>query len=734
MKEIMIRCEIKKIYHRGNNDFTIASVKIKEHPINIAIPTADTIVRGNFRAVHEQDEFELWGNWVDYGKYGYQFNFTKYKLLLPETKKGIIKYLTNNVPSIGQTVAKRIVEEYGNSSIEVLKKNPEKLMNIKGITEKKLESIKKEINQFMFFDETLYYCLKNGLSYHDSLAIMDKFGDSSINQLKKNPYKIRGINGISFIQCEKIAKNENMEHNNIVRIKEGILYLIESNINYEGNVFVEKKYILQVLSRFLKGFSIYPKDLSHFEINRALNELIKENLIVEHEYNGGLYIYLTSYFHMEKFVVNKIGKILVSKQQSINDSLLDAKIEQYEKSSKIILDKKQVLAIKMALKNNISILTGGPGTGKTQTIKAIIDVLKMINPNISIALAAPTGRASKRMTELTNLPASTIHRLIHLNPVNNEDIEPILDDYIIIDESSMIDISLFYYLMKSIQDGSRILFVGDSNQLPSVGAGLILRDLIDSKTIPTITLTEIFRQKKTSNIILNAHKIINNNSNFKEGDDFVFTVIREKLLIKKQIITQIDSLLNNGYKLDDIQILTSIKAGDLGVDELNKVIQSNFNKNPKSINYGDKQYKIGDRVIQTVNNYDLEVFNGEIGKITQVQNINDEITVEVDFDGRLVTYNNDNLMEISLAYAITIHKAQGSEFPVVIIPIHFSMSYNYYKNSIYTAITRAKDRIFIIGDKKLFVEACLKEETNSRNSLIKPKLEDLFVKSDRMVN
>jgi len=729
--------EVKRINHRNiKSNYTVLEGHVKNRRVNKRVNTA-TIV-GKFPFVLEKDEFEAEGIWIEHKIYGKQFKIFNSKKIYPETKKGIIEFLKRHVKGLGDKTATLIVDTLGEEALSKIEKDYTCLIGIGKIKEEKAKKIYNAITANKYFEELFLFIRSCGYNYEIALKIYEEFKDLSLKTITNNPYILCNIDGIDFTIADKIAKNLFFDYKKIERIKYAILYYIEIDMQSYGNLFIYKDDLLNNINPFLNTYSAYKDVYIEKEIiEQGLNELKSEQKIVIDKYEDSEVIYLTKYYYIENEIIKLLKnhlqatKMFVVKTEDIDDF-----INYYESKYSIKLASKQKEAIYMALQNGLSILTGGPGTGKTQTINAIIKCIEYIKKGAVIHLLAPTGRASRRIAEVTNKEAKTIHRAIGLNPYKESEINTLEGDIVIIDESSMIDAYVFYKLLKSIDYNTRILFVGDYEQLPSVGPGLILRDLINSGVIPVTKLDEIFRQSKQSNIVSNAHKIIKGikttdedglifNDNRKK--DFYFIRTNDITEIKSLILSKMQGLIDKKwFKLQNIQILTPMKKKDLGTDELNYLIQNTFNKKNENTQIelqNGKTFRIGDRVIQTINNYDLNVFNGEIGYIKFIND--EEMKVTVEFEDKEVEYNEEELEQLELAYAITIHKSQGSEFPVVIIPIHESQQSMLNRNLIYTAVTRAKHMVLLIGSENALNKGIETVEQVKRNSQILYKLKKI---------
>ncbi len=605
-----------------------------------------------------------------------------------------------------------------------------------GITEKKAMDMHNAMQEHKEHEKAMNILMNLGLSHEKAFLIYKRLGFSAVDEIRKNPYLLI-IHDIDFKSIDTIAINLGFKANNPERIKAGIMIYIQNQMKNKGDMFVYEKDIIEKLSSFISEHGGFNEDytISEDEIKLSLNLLLIDNKVaIEDTEDENRIIYITFYKFIEDEIVRYLDNIVNAPIKHIcNAEEVNKFIEVYELQTGLKLAENQKNAVHMVMGNNFSILSGGPGTGKTQTINTIISCFKAAKPDAQISLAAPTGRAAKRMTELTGVEAKTIHRLIGLNSFREErpQLIEIDADLLIIDESSMIDAYVFYNLLSVIPEKTKVLFVGDYQQLPSVGPGLILRDLIDSGEIETTILNEIFRQKSGSQIIENAHKVINGDKNLSldaNQDDFYFINQPAQGKIQELIILSIKRLLETGYKLEDIQVLSVFNEGDLGVIELNKRIQEKFNPKyqviPEIRISDDKCLRLYDKVMQTVNNYNLEVFNGEVGVIKYMNLDNEEVIV--DFGDKEVTYNMETISELTLAYAITVFKGQGSEFDVVIMPFHSSLEILLNRNTIYTGLTRAKKRVICIGDREEFNSGIDKKDSMERNSILKYKLNKCF--------
>lgn len=644
---------------------------------------------GNLPKLNEGDRVELSGDWVKHPRYGKQFKIESANISHPTTESGIIKYLAGGmIHGIGPVTAKRIVNHFGESTMDIFESNINRLLEVEGIGQKKLEVIKEGWESQKGVKNVMLFLQSNGISSTYSMKIYKTYGDAAPELIEKNPYRlISDIWGIGFKTADEIGKNLGFTGDDPLRIKAGIIHTLQQ-ANKDGHVFLPKEELVRETSFILQT------DIGYSDI--IFEELEENDEIFVQNKN----VYLSEYYRAEREIENSIKRLLQisSEKPPKLDKIISGFKENYSNE--------QINAIKTAFSEKMLIITGGPGTGKTTTLKGIIQLFQTFDKKIM--LAAPTGRAAKRMAEVIGLEAKTIHRLLEFNPKDgsfsyNED-NPLETDLLIIDEVSMIDTLLMYNLIIAISLNTTIIFVGDVDQLPSVGAGNILKDLIGSEIIPKIELNTIFRQAKDSDIITNAHRINRGEMpafNYLKNSDFIFLEESENTKIPDKILHLCKTELPEQYKfnpVEDIQILSPIYKGDVGVTILNKLFQNELNKSAKVYLQGEKIFKANDKVMQLRNNYDKGVFNGDIGFVVG-SNTEDKILF-VSFEEKMVEYKFEDLDELTLAYAVTVHKSQGSEFPCIILPLTTSHYMMLQRNLLYTAITRATKLLILIGTKK----------------------------------
>ena len=698
----------------------------------------------------EGQNLRLKGNWVIHKQFGRQFNIEEYEEILPTSVLGIEKYLSSGIiRGIGPITAKRIVKIFKEETLNILDNDIHKLKEIEGIGEKKFKIIYESYTEQKDLKDIIIYFQNHGMSTNQCIKIYKKFGSGAKDIILGNPYILSDeIAGIGFITADRIAKSIGVELTSDFRIQSGIKYIL-NQFSLAGNTFMPKD---KLISETAKILTIKEDKVEENLINMALETKLKIEKIKDVEA-----VFALPYYYCELGVTNKIITLSIENFRTINTDI-EFEIESFEKKHNIKFAESQREAILGAFENGIEIITGGPGTGKTTIIKSIIEIYE--NNGMNVLLAAPTGRAAKRMSESTGREAKTIHRLLEMGVSDDGDeensyyikgeSEPLEADVIIIDEASMIDIMLMHSLLKAIKLGTRLIIVGDVDQLPSVGAGNVLKDLIESNFIKVVRLKDIFRQGKESLIVINAHKINNGEMphlNRKDGDFF----FENKVEVDEILITIIDlinrRLPNFKKSLDkyrDIQILTPTRKGDLGVQNLNNKLQEILNpkdKGKREKEMKDVVFREGDKIMQTKNNYQLKwtrvngygesegvgVFNGDMGFIESINEEDKTLTVIFD-DERKVVYDFIYLDELELAYAITIHKSQGSEFKVVITPAFMGSPLLMNKNLLYTAITRAKELVVVVGMPKALKYMISNTKIMERYSSLKDRIVDITEK------
>lgn len=707
---IKLRCVVEHItYQNPENGWSVMKVKVKGYD-NLVTLT------GSLLDVPVGSVLFCDGDWKVDARYGQQFVVQSWTKVMPATIYGIEKYLGSGlVKGIGPVFAKSIVSKFGAETLNVIDNEPHRLLEVPKLGKKRVERIKESWEKQKDIKEVMVFLQGHGVSTAFAAKIYRKYEKESIAKVKENPYQLADdIWGIGFKTADGIASKMGYGKNDPRRCRSGILYTL-NDLAEEGHVYAEPEQLIEAATKLLEA--------EEAPVRQALADMIEaKDVIAESDV-----VYLPPFYYAENGSANRL-KTLLTDTNILDNSIAAEPEAQYGMSQidGIVYDEVQQAAIDKAMDSKVMVLTGGPGTGKTTTTQGIIAAFKA--RNLQILLAAPTGRASKRMTEATGMEAKTIHRLLEYNPMDgykrNEE-NPLEGDALIVDECSMIDILLFYNLMKAIPSNMRLILVGDIDQLPSVGAGNVLRDIIDSQQIPVVRLTRIFRQAQSSRIVMNAHAInagkYPNISNGKETDFFFIKQEDADEMLKLIIGLVRDRLPKKyGFPAKEIQVLTPMQRGTVGAGNLNIELQNALNPSGASLARGGYTYRQGDKVMQIRNNYDKNVFNGDIGYITAVDT--NERTLTVTFDSRLVEYDITELDELTLAYAITIHKSQGSEFPVVVMPITMKHYVMLQRNLINTGITRAKKICVLVGTTKALAYAIHNNTVSKRNTKLKERL------------
>ena len=744
-----IRCVVERItYQNPENGYSVLKCRVKDY--NDLVPVIGNLVDATVGSVLLCE-----GSWKVDSKYGRQFVTENWEETLPATVYGMEKYLGSGlIKGVGPKFAKKIVQKYGVDTFTVIEDNVELLIEIDGIGRKRVRMIaeswerQKEIKNIMLFLQ------EHQVSTSYAAKIFKQYGNESISVMKENPYRLADdIWGIGFKTADQIAMKLGFKNESYVRLRSGLMYTL-SELSNDGHVFAEKQQLIDTASELLSASPetviMTMDDMLHKQ------ELIQEKEIIRTDEKGNpiTAIYLPPFFYAEIGVAGKLKKLasspaadrlytkLIEARQQSGNNELSVDISAIQKKTGMDYDEIQADAIRASATAKVMVLTGGPGTGKTTTTHGIISAYRAYG--LKILLAAPTGRAAKRMTEATGLEAKTIHRLLECKPPEgyqrNEE-NPLEGDVLIVDECSMIDIVLMNSLLKAVPSTMRLILVGDTDQLPSVGAGNVLRDIIDSEAFPVVRLTRIFRQAQKSRIIMNAHRINEGKmpdiSNGKETD-FFFMENEDAEAVVPQIVSLVKEKLPNHYQIEStqVQVLTPMQRGVVGATNLNLALQEALNPPehevflhgrgktmlPKeNLRRSGYVFRLDDKVMQIKNNYDKEVFNGDIGIIESVNET--DRTLRVSFDGRSIEYDVTELDELVHAYATTIHKAQGSEYPIVVMPILMNHYVMLQRNLIYTGITRAKKIMVIIGTKKALSYAVHNVTVTKRNTLLKERLQ-----------
>ena len=715
--------QIERItYTNAENGFTIARLKVYGQRDLV------TVV-GHLMSPAPGEILNLKGEWVNHPKFGEQFKVVEYKTTVPATVFGIERYLGSGlIKGLGPIMAGRIVKKFGKKTLDVIENDIEKLGTVEGIGKKRIGMIQhawddqKEIRNVMLFLQS------HGVSSGYATKIFKQYGNRSVAVVTENPYRMAmDIFGIGFVIADGIAEKLGVSKDSPLRVVAGIIYVL-NQLSDEGHVFYPYKSLVKK-SREILGVG---KD----NVVEALGSLAMDKRIIIEDINESIDefkannkgVYLAKFHLCETSIASRL-KTLLTAPKAIRNVTVENALHWVQGQLEITLAENQDKAIRCALEKKIMVITGGPGTGKTTIINAVLKIFSKLG--VKTLLAAPTGRAAKRMSETSGHEAKTIHRLLEYSFAKggfqkNEE-KPLNCDLLILDEVSMIDTILMHHLLKAIPIFATVVLVGDVNQLPSVGAGNVLNDIIASGTVPVVELNEIFRQAQESRIVVNAHKInsgiVPTFENHEPGNDFYFIEQEDPEKVLKIILELTKTRIPGRFDLDpvdDIQVLTPMHKGVVGSGNLNMALQESLNPSQEMITRGNRNFKVNDKVMQIRNNYDKEVFNGDIGRIAALRQDDYEITVM--FDGRDVIYEFSDLDELVLAYAISVHKSQGSEYPAVIVPVLTQHYVLLQRNLIYTAVTRGRNLVVMVGTRKAFAMGVKNDKTQKRFTYLKHRL------------
>ncbi|MBR0080135.1 MAG: ATP-dependent RecD-like DNA helicase [Synergistaceae bacterium] len=708
-----LQCVIERItYHNEENGYSVVKVSANGYSDIVAAV-------GIMPEVHVGSIFNLYGSWKIHPKFGQQFSFERCEETLPATVNGIMKYLGSGlIKGVGSVYAKRIVDTFGDDTLNILDNEPDRLSEVPGLGAKRVAMIKKSWIEQQEVKNIMLFLQSHDVSTSLAAKIFKHYGNDSIAVITENPYRLADdIWGIGFKTADSIAKKLGYGHERFERLRSGIFYTL-NKLSELGHCFSYRDELIKAAGELLE----VDEDL----IAAPLDKMIKNNDLIQDD----TAIYLPVFYYSEVGTANRLLNLIDSGiTMYMGTDMINSRTVAGSKS--INYDDSQIEAIKAALENKVFVLTGGPGTGKTTTTMGIIETYQ--ERGAKILLAAPTGRAAKRMSEVTRMEAKTIHRLLEMKPSEgfqrNEN-NKLTGDVLIVDECSMIDIILMNSLMKAVPDNMSVIFVGDVDQLPSVGAGKVLSDMLASGVIPYVRLDKIFRQAQRSRIITNAHKINHGEMPYltDKNSDFLFMAEEEDELALERSQKAADRIVKLCTEImpqwkinsDDIQVLTPMRRGAVGSAELNLRLQAALNPENVALKRAGFEYRVKDRVMQIRNNYDKAVFNGDIGIVTSISP--EDNTLTVNFDGRRINYDVTDLDELVLAYATTIHKSQGSEFPYVIMPVMMSHYVMLQRNLLYTGVTRAKKGLIIVGEKKAVYIAVKNNKIVERNTKLAERL------------
>ena len=731
---MLLRGVVKKIFARKDSGWIAASCTSERNE--------RVSVIGVIPHIDEGKNYCFEGEWSYSQEYGKRFKVERASEILPVTKDGIISYLSSGmIRGVGERTARKIVDHFGSETIRIMDTNPHRLLEVPGIRKKKLKTIIDDWVEASFQRNTMMFLNSLGISPTYAVKIMQKYMFETSTVVRQTPYRLaHEIHGIGFKIADAIAAKVGIAKDSIDRIIAAIRYFI-STMEEEGHCYV---YDYQIRENLVSILELEEQKLSDV-YDQAIGILIADRIFIKESIENKIIYYRNSVYSKEVEVAAKL-QALIKSDFKVDFNQVEMYVEEFCRNSNLVLSSEQEQAVKEALTSKVFILTGGPGVGKTTTANAIISVFKMMGK--SVTLAAPTGRAAKRLSEVSGVEARTIHRLLEWNPTTlsfnyNKD-NRLASKVIIVDESSMIDLSLSHALLSALSDEAQIIFIGDKDQLPSVGAGNFFKDIIESESIPCVALKKIFRQASFSSIIKTAHKInMGEPVEFKDDpqSDCRFVSVEEPWKIKEAIRILVSKKLAQQYEVDplkDVQILSPMKKGEIGVESLNLMLKDVLNP-VKIAGVERRGFRQNDKIIQCSNNYNLGVFNGDIGYISEINiglnndwgsdqegSSREKKTVRIRYQDKNVTYSDMDLDDIKLAYAITIHKSQGSEFPVVIIPISHAHHIMLERNLIYTAVTRAKKLVVFVGTSKALNYAIKNISSKLRQTRLKQRLNSYY--------
>lgn len=735
------------VFRNEENGYTVLNLLSKGHEITCV---------GIFQYISEGETIEAQGSYTEHAVYGQQFKIDSYETKIPEDAASMERYLASGaIKGVGASLAARIVRRFGDETLRVIDQEPERLAEIKGISERKAQEIAVQMEEKAEMRNAMIFLQQYGISISLGIKIYNHYGNKIYGVLKENPYRLaEDVQGIGFKIADEIAARLGILMDSDYRVRSGLLYVL-SQAGAEGHCFLPKG---QLMSRTASLLAIEPMDM-----DRHIMDLVMDRKLVIKELPNGIHpltnqadtvtaVYISTYYYLELNTAEMLQELNLELEE--NDDRVLKQLSALETDMEFALEERQKEAVLEAVKHGLMIITGGPGTGKTTTINAIIRYFEA--EGLDIYLAAPTGRAAKRMTEATGCEASTIHRLLELSGVVEEESanvhferneqNPLEADVVIIDEMSMVDIHLMHALLAALMPGTRLILVGDMNQLPSVGPGSILKDIIRSECFCVVELSKIFRQASESDIVVNAHKINDGEevSLSNDSEDFFFLKRYDADVVIRVVIALIQEKLPKYVDASphDIQVLTPMRKGLLGVERLNEILQKYLNpeaENKREKEHGSGLFREGDKVMQIKNNYQLEweirgkyniaaekgvgVFNGDMGVIREINHFSETLTVEFD-EIRYAEYSFKQLDELELAYAVTIHKSQGSEYPAVVLPLLSGPKMLMTRNLLYTAVTRARKCVTVVGNEHTFREMIYNEMEQKRYTTLDVRIKE----------
>jgi exodeoxyribonuclease V alpha subunit len=727
--KMYIKGNFRKYIFRNNGGYVIGLFKVRDtNNESLKDYKNKTITfTGYFHDLNEDDMYLFYGDLVEHARYGTQYQVVEYERVKPEDKDGIVEFLSSGLfKGLGEKTAIKIVETLGNDCLKLIIEDYNNLLLVPNMTTKNAIKIHNTLLDYEESHQTIVYLFELGFTMRDAMNIYNKYRSNTIDFVNKNLYQlIDDIDEITFNKVDSIRNKLNINNNDQRRVDAAIIYVMTEVCNIIGHTYLLKE---EIITNTLKCLDTI--DINSDMIEEAIERLINNKKII----NNNKAYYLEKLYSAEQNISTILSDL--SKKTPSNIRNIDNYIKELETFFELSYNDKQKQAIKKSINNHITIITGGPGTGKTTIIKAIVELYKMVNKLSydglinDIALLAPTGRASKRISESTSLPALTIHRFLKWNKENNSfainEYNKVKNKFIIIDEASMIDTYLLDSLLKGLNKDVKIILVGDYNQLPSVGPGQILKDIIESEMLDVIELEGLYRQQNGSTIISLAYDIKNGNTDLdyiNDSSDCNF-IECSNFNIKNNIKAICEQSLNENYNYKNLQVLAPLYKGENGIDNINKILQNVFNPSSplkKELVIGDITYRENDKILQLSNMIDENIFNGDIGTIERIET-GSKKELYINFDGNVVKYTPSNFNSIKHGYAVSIHKSQGSEFDMVIIPLSTSYNKMLYRKLLYTAVTRGKKKLILIGEKPALISGILNNETNIRRTSLKDNL------------
>jgi exodeoxyribonuclease V alpha subunit len=738
------------IFHNEENLYTVVRIRVDE--TNDTYDEKEAVVTGNFPRIHEEETYTFYGKFQEHPKFGLQFHAKHFKKEIPQTKQGIVHYLSSDLfKGIGRKTAEKIVDHLGENAISLILENPTALDDVENLPPDKAKTIHDTLTEHQGLEKVMIALNDLGFGPQISMKIYQEYKEQALEIMQKNPYKlVEAIEGIGFTRADELGAKLGITGNHPDRIKAGCLYTLEQTCIQEGHVYLEAEELITSVKALLEKSQNIPIEYS--DISSQVISLEEEGKII----GEGTKAYIPSLYFSEKGIVTNIEKML--QQDQYEDQFPQSEfllaLGALEERLEVQYAPSQRQAIETALMSPMLLLTGGPGTGKTTVIKGIVELYAelhgcSLDPKdyrdepFPVLLTAPTGRAAKRMTESTGLPAMTIHRMLGWNGQSGfqtDEEKSIEGKLLIVDEMSMVDTWLAHQLFKSLPDDIQVILVGDEDQLPSVGPGQVLKDLLASEAVPTVRLTDIYRQEEGSSIIELAHHMKKGNipdDITKPQKDRSFIPCRSGQ-IPEVVKKVVENAKKKGYSARDVQVLAPMYRGPAGINALNELLQEIFNSNPdgtrKEITFGDIKYRIGDKVLQLVNQPENNVFNGDIGEVVSIfyakENTEKQDMVIVSYEGNEVTYTRQDLNQLTHAYCCSIHKSQGSEFPIVILPVVKSYYRMLRRNLLYTAITRSKQSLILCGEVEAFQLGVRREDDVKRKTTLIENLTTIHRKSE----